>query len=54
MTDGRIKFYQFAYSTAYEDLKPDKARLDKDAWCASESNDKQFVEVVFKVCRGYT
>ncbi|XP_065654130.1 uncharacterized protein LOC101241416 isoform X2 [Hydra vulgaris] len=48
MTDGTISFYQFSYSSAYEDLLPDNARFDKDAWCASKNDDKQYVEVLFQ------
>lgn len=48
MTSGNIKFYQVEASSALPELRPDKARLGQDAWCAREENKQQWIQITLK------
>lgn len=48
MASGNIAFYQVEASSALPELRPDKARLGQDAWCAQEENMDQWIQITLK------
>jgi len=48
MGNRNIEFYQLEASSSLPELRPDKARLGEDAWCAREENTNQWIQITLK------